>query len=54
MYTLKNTAEMEENAMPSQNALLDIAQIDTELESYLTGIGKISYRFPAHDSGCQS
>ena len=37
--------------MPSQNALLEIAQIDTELESYLTRIGKISYRFPAHDSG---
>ena len=40
--------------MPSQNELLEIAKIDTALESYLTGIGKISYRFPAHDSGCQS
>ena len=40
--------------MPVQNELLEIEQTNTELESYLTRIGKISYRFPAHDSGCQS
>ncbi len=40
--------------MPAQNALLEIAQIDTDIASYLASIGKITHLFPPHDSGCQS
>ena len=40
--------------MPPQHPLLDVAKIDTDIEAYLKQIGEITYRFPVHDSRCQS
>ena len=40
--------------MPSQHPLLDITEIDTDIDDYLKQIGEITYRFPKHDSRCQS
>ena len=40
--------------MPTQHLLLNVAEIDTDIETYLKQIGKITYRFPVHDSGCRS
>lgn len=40
--------------MPSQHPLLDIAEIDTDIEAYLNQIGEVRFRFPEHDSRCQS
>ena len=40
--------------MPTEHPLLDISEIDTSIEAYLQQIGEITYRFPEHDSRCQS
>ena len=40
--------------MPTQHPLLDITEIDTDIDDYLKQIGEITYRFPEHDSRCQS
>ena len=40
--------------MPTGNSLLDVTEIDTDIETYLKQIGEIMYRFPEHDSRCQS
>ena len=40
--------------MPTEHPLLDISEIDTSIEAYLKQIGEITYRFPEHDSRCQS
>ena len=40
--------------MPTEHPLLDISEIDTSIEVYLKQIGEITYRFPEHDSRCQS
>ena len=40
--------------MPTQHPLLDITEIDTDIDDYLKQIGEITYRFPKHDSRCQS
>ena len=40
--------------MPTEHPLLDISEIDISIEAYLKQIGKITYRFPEHDSRCQS
>ncbi len=40
--------------MPTQHPLLDITEIDTDISDYLKHIGEGTYRFPEHDSRCQS
>ena len=40
--------------MPTEHPLLDISEIDISIEAYLKQIGEITYRFPEHDSRCQS
>ncbi len=40
--------------MPTQHPLLEISEINTNIEAYLKQIGELTYRFPEHDSGCQS
>ncbi len=40
--------------MPTQHPFLDVTEIDTDIETYLKQIGEMTYRFPEHDSGCQS
>ena len=40
--------------MPTRHPLLNIAEIDTNIEAYLNRIGNITFRFPEHDSRCQS
>ena len=40
--------------MPTQHPLLDVTEIDTDIEAYLKQIGETTYKFPEHDSGCQS
>ncbi|MDE0638635.1 MAG: hypothetical protein OXI43_22575 [Candidatus Poribacteria bacterium] len=40
--------------MPIQHPLLDVMEIDTDIETYLKQIGEMTYRFPEHDSRCQS
>ena len=40
--------------MPTRHPLLEISEIDTHIEAYLKQIGEITYRFPEHDSRCQS
>ena len=40
--------------MPIRHPLLDVTEIDTNIETYLQQIGQMTYRFPEHDSGCQS
>ncbi|RKU37790.1 serine/threonine protein kinase [Candidatus Poribacteria bacterium] len=40
--------------MPTQHPLLDIAEIDTNIHDYLKQIGEVKFRFPEHDSRCQS
>ena len=40
--------------MPTRHPLLDVREIDTDLEVYLEQSGGITYRFPEHDSRCQS
>ena len=40
--------------MPTEHPLLDISEIDISIEAYLQQIGEIPYRFPEHDSRCQS
>ena len=40
--------------MPTRHPLLEISEIDTYIEAYLKQIGEITYRFPEHDSRCQS
>ncbi len=40
--------------MPTQHPLLDVTEIDTDIETYLKRIGETTYKFPEHDSGCQS
>ena len=40
--------------MPTPHPLLEISEIDTHIEAYLKQIGEITYRFPEHDSKCQS
>lgn len=40
--------------MPIRHPLLDVAEIDTDIEAHLKEISKITYRFPVHDSRCQS
>ena len=40
--------------MPTRCPLLDVTAIKMDLEVYLQQIGEIAYRFPLHDSRCQS
>ncbi len=40
--------------MPTQHPLLDVTKINTEIETYLKQIGEVKFRFPEHDSRCQS
>ena len=40
--------------MPTRHPLLDVTEIDSDIETYLQQIGEITYRFPEHDSRCQS
>ena len=40
--------------MPTRHPLLDVTEIDADIETYLNQIGEITYRFPWHDSRCQS
>ncbi len=40
--------------MPTEHPLLDISEIDIHIKAYLKQIGEITYRFPEHDSRCQS
>jgi serine/threonine-protein kinase len=40
--------------VPTQHPLLDVTEIDTDIEAYLKQIGETTYKFPEHDSGCQS
>ena len=40
--------------MPTGHPLLDVTGIGTDIETYLKQIGEITYRFPVHDSRCQS
>lgn len=40
--------------MPTPHPLLDVSEVDMDLETYLAEIGDITYRFPLHDSRCQS
>ncbi len=40
--------------MSTQPSLLEIERIGTDIELYLGNIGEITYRFPDHDSGCNS
>lgn len=40
--------------MPTQHPLLDVTEINTNIETYLKQIGEITFRFPEHDSRCQS
>ena len=40
--------------MPTRHPLLDVREIDVDIEVYLEQIGEMTYRFPEHDSGCQS
>ena len=40
--------------MPTEHPLLDISEININIDDYLKQIGEITYRFPEHDSRCQS
>ncbi len=40
--------------MPTRHPLLDVTEIDTDIETYLNQIGEVTFRFPEHDSRCQS
>ena len=40
--------------MPTRHPLLDISEIDIDIKAYLKQVGEITYRFPEHDSRCQS
>ena len=40
--------------MPTEHPLLDVTEIDTDIETYLTHIAETTYQFPEHDSRCQS
>ena len=40
--------------MSTRHPLLDVTEIDIDVETYLQQIGEMTYRFPEHDSGCQS
>ncbi len=40
--------------MPTRHPLLDVTEIDTDIEIYLNQIGEVKFRFPEHDSRCQS
>ena len=40
--------------MPIQHPLLDVTEIDTDIETYLKESGEVRFRFPEHDSRCQS
>ena len=40
--------------MPTPHPLLDVPEIDTDIEIYLNQIGEVTFRFPEHDSRCQS
>ncbi len=40
--------------MPTHHPLLDVTEIDTDSETFLKRIGEAPFRFPAHNSRCQS